>query len=233
MKLSPESISNLDKLLSTCAIVDIDAIIIEEGTVRGVNEDKSCVIISSVGVPELPEGLKMGLSRLGTLNARIGLFKNDPQTVIDMKENERQEITSLEISSPSAKVQFRCTSTALIKAPKKINDTVKFTLEIDRDQVPLILAGAKSMGAKKAVIASKKDGTFFEFTDTNQDTFSIRVGESMDQVFAHHYLAGVFLPLLRAVINNEGAILLNIGEIGTLNITVNGYPLTVLPQVQE
>lgn len=233
MKLTLESITCLEKLLTTCAIVDIDSIIIEDGTVRGVNEDKSCVIISSVSVPELPELYKMGLSRLSTLNTRLALFKSDPQTIVDARENDRGEISSLEISSPSAKVQFRCTSAALIKAPKKINDTVKFMLELDRDQVPFILSGAKSMGAKKAVIASKKDGTFFEFTDTNQDTFSIRVGDSLDEVFAHHFPAGVFLPLLRAVINNEGAIILNIGEIGTLNLTVNGYPLTILPQIQD
>ncbi len=237
MKLSVESIKNLENLLSTCSIASIDAIVIEDNTARGVNEDKSCVIIASHNVPKLPELNKMGLSRLSTLVNRLSLFKSDDQMVVDAKENDKGEISSLEISSPSAKVQFRCTASALIKAPKKINDTQKFVVDIKKEQIPLILSGAKSMGAKRAVIASKKDGTFFEFTDTNQDTFSIRVADSLDVVIAHHYPAEVLLPLIRAASSNltdeDSGISLNIGEVGTVNISVNGYSLTVLPQIQE
>lgn len=249
MKLTPESVLQLEKILATCALVDIDTLIIEHNpvngpSVRGVNENKSCVIISSGlqaknagNIPTLSdsttESLTLGLSRLSSLNARLSLFKADPETTVNLKENDKCEVSSIDISSPTAKVQFRCTSPALIKAPKKINDIEKYSLILDRDQIPFILSGAKAMSAKRAVIVSKKDGTFFEFTDTNQDTFSIRVADAFDEVFAHHFPADVFLPLLRAAINNEGDIILSIGEIGTVKFIINGYPLTILPQVQE
>ena len=239
MKLSVESIANLEKVLATCGIAGIDAIVIEEDSLRGVNEDKTCVIIANQphpGVPKIKEGYKMGLSRLGVLSNRLSLFKADPQTTVDAKENERGEIASLEIASPSAKVQFRCTASALIKAPKRVNDNVKHNVTVQKEQIPFILSGAKSMSAKRVVIASKNDGLFFEFTDTNQDTFSVKVAESAGEVFAHHFPADVFLPLIRAAVNNNAddeTISIEIGEVGTINIVVNGFTLTVLPQVQE
>ena len=238
MKLSPESIANLEKILSTCSIASIDAIIIDEEGVRGINENKSCVIISNTNVPKLPESFKMGLTRLGVLTNRLSLFKSDPQITVDAKENDqRAEISSLEVSSPTAKVQFRCTSSALIKAPKKINDTVKFSLSINKDQVPFILSGAKSMSAKFAVLAGKKDGIFFEFTDSNQDTFSTKVSDSNDLIFANCYAADVLLPLIKSaaagMADSENILSIEIGEIGTARLQINGYDLTVLPQIQE
>lgn len=236
MKLSPSSIQNLERLLQTCSIADIDAIIIEDNTIRGVNEDKSCVIISDQNVPELKEGTKMGLSRLGILNNRLSLFKNDPQMVVDAKENSRDEISALEISSPSAKVQFRCTAPGLIKAPKKINDEFAFSIKVEKEQIPFILSGAKSMSPKRVVIAGKDDGIYFEFTDTNQDTFSIKVDEPTLRIFAIQLPATVFLALIRASVNNneeDKYITLNVGKIGTVNLLVNNYTMTILPQVQE
>ena len=239
MKLSTDSISSLEKVLSTCAIAGIDAIVIEDGALRGVNEDKTCVIIAQYphpGVPKIKEGFKMGLSRLGILANRLALFKADPQMTVDAKENERGDISSLDIVSPSAKIQFRCTAAGLIKAPKRVNDVEKNKVEIQKEQIPFILSGAKSMSAKRVVIASKNDGVFFEFTDTNQDTFSVKVAEAIGEIFAHHFPAEVFLPLVRAAVNNNSddeTISLSIGEVGTVNIQVNGYTLTILPQVQE
>lgn len=236
MKLSVSSIQNLEKLLQTCSIADIDAIIIEEGMLRGINEDKTCIILSNENLPEFNEGTKIGLSRLGVLNNRLSLFKNDPLMTVDAKENTRNEIAALEIASPSAKVQFRCTAPGLIKAPKKINDELDFVIEVQKDQIPFILSGAKSMSAKRTVIAGKNDGIYFEFTDTNQDTFSIKVAEPNGSTFAHHSPASVFLSLIRAAVNNnedEKIISLNIGKNGTVEILVNKYTLTILPQVQE
>lgn len=238
MKLSPESIAYLDKILSTCAIAGIDAIIIDADGVRGINENKTCVIISQTQIPKLPELYKMGLTRLNVLTNRLSLFKSDPQISVEAKENEqRTEISSLEVSSPSAKVQFRCTSSSLIKAPKKINDTAKFVLTINKEQVPFILSGAKSMSAKFAILAGKKDGVFFEFTDSNQDTFSTKVAESNDLIFANCYAAEVLLPLIKSAAANlsdsENVISIEIGEIGTAQLMINGYALTVLPQIQE
>jgi len=54
MKLSVSSIQNLEKLLQTCSIADIDAIIIEEGMLRGINEDKTCIILSNENLPTIP-----------------------------------------------------------------------------------------------------------------------------------------------------------------------------------
>ena len=231
MKLSLISISNLETVLSTCAVAGIDTIIIEDGAIRGINDDKSCIIISDKNVPELPENTKLGLSRLGNLSSRLSLFRADPQLAVDAKENDRGEISTLEISSPSGKVQFRATSSALIKAPKKVNDVEKYVVTIGKDSVPFILQGSKAMGAKNVVIASKKDGVYIECTDTNQDVFSTRVAEPQADIFANTYKADVLLALLKAACVSE-TVNMSIGEVGTLSIEVNGHNLIILPQVQ-
>ena len=233
MKLSLQSINNLTNVLETCAVAGIDTIIIEEKAIRGISDDKTCIIISDKNVPELPELSKLGLSRLGVLSCRLSLFKTDPQLSVDVKLHQNGvDISTLEISSPSAKAQFRATSASLIKAPKKVNDTVKHSITINKEVIPFITQGVKAMGAKTIVLAAKKDGVFIECSDTNQDVFSTKVAEPTAEIFVNNYKADAFLALIKAACTSD-TVTVSIGEVGTMNIEVNGHNLIILPKTQE
>src|SRR5512137_2403079 len=100
MKLSNTDIQNLYDAILTCALGDIDDILIEGGVIRGVSADRSCLIISDYNVPAFTQ--KVGLSRLSKLRQRLDLFmtggKAENGVTLEAKESERGEITQLEIA---------------------------------------------------------------------------------------------------------------------------------------
>ena len=236
MKLNQKSIKNLQDLLSLCSIADIESVVIEDNAIRGISEDKSCVIISDKNIPDFGEGAKIGLSRLGVLATRISLFKDDDQMTVDAKINDRNEVSTLEISNPSAKIQFRCTSPSLIRAPKKVNDEASFSVSINKEDIPFIISGAKSMSSKRVTIAGKANGIYLEFTDTNQDVCSIKVSEPNDKIVAVQLPANSFLSLLKTASgynDEEKQVTIVVGEVGSVNFAVGAHSIIILPLAQE
>lgn len=236
MKLTSQDTSRLTSILSTCAIGGIESVIIEEGRVRGVNDDKTCVIISNFEVPNFPQ--RIGLTRLSSLRQRLDLFANNPATVIDAKESDRGDISSIDISAGKNKVQFRCTSATLIKAPKSINDTAVARVFVKKDEMKMILNAIKVMGSKKVLLAIKKDRTVsFTLADATNDGFDSTLEtpveylseETMNSV-VHYYAADIFAAVMR---NDSDTTSFDVGAVGTINVSVNGHAITLLPQINE
>jgi hypothetical protein len=231
MKLSAQDTQFLQSILATCAALDIDSIIIDEGKVRGINAPKSAALISAFNIPSFPQ--KIGLSHLGSLKSRLDLFAGNAATVIDAKETDRGEINSLDISAGRSKVQFRCTSAILIKAPKVINDEPAFSLFITKSENKMLLDAIRVMGAKRIVLTVRKDrAVAFELSDASNNAFKIdletpceRLGEETDSV-VHYYEAGVFAAVLKN--NGEQDTSLEVGEAGSVKISVNGHSITLL-----
>lgn len=237
MKLTTEDTQNLQNILTTCAIAGIDSIIIDDGLVRGVNDAKSCAIISNFNIPKFPQ--KIGLSRLGSLKSRLDLFAGNTSAIIDAKETERGEINALEITAGRNKVQFRCTSALLIKAPKQINDNSLSKVFISKDELKMVTDAIRVMSAKKVVLSIRKNlAVAFELSDATNDAFKIDLetpaellgDESADSV-VHYYPADVFLAVMKALVNEFTTF--TVGTVGTIKVSVNGHELTMLPVINE
>jgi hypothetical protein len=234
MKLSSTDTAQLKDLLSICALADIDSIIISDGTVRGANKEKTCAIISSVNVPKLSQ--KIGLSRISALRARMDLF-SAKDAVIDAKETDRGEISQLEISAGKNKVQFRCTSTALIKAPLNINDRHDFSIFMMKDEVKMILDGIRVMGAKKIILSLTKNGVNIKISDESNDALNVQLEtpasveheDVEDESIMVTYSTAIFPAILKAAAQNMDLVTISICQRGTAMIQVAGQNLALLP----
>lgn len=233
MKIESGDVENINGIISACAIGGVESIIIEDGTVRGVDEARTFVIISDVGVPKLSH--KIGLTRLSALKQRLDLFKNP---AIDAKETDRGEISSLEITSGKNNVQFRCTSTSLIKAPKSVNDTDAFSISITKDELKLLSNSIKAMSSKTIQLIAKRDGVIsFVISDSNNDAVTI----TLDQVYettrdtdVFYYHADTFGAVIRDFISSEVAMgAFVVGESGTLKTVTRGHIVYLLPKIGE
>lgn len=239
-KLDKKSQTNLESILQLCSSVGIDSILIDEESVRGVNEEKSCVIISKDNIPTL-NGNKIGLSRIGVLLARINLLKSDSNAYIEATKNEKSEITQLDIIATGAKVQFRCTSTVLIKAPKSVNDSPHWLITVPENQIDLLVNGVRTMGAKKILLTKNGSKCNIECADVSQDTFSISLNTDVKWVcedpnteetnFVYYYPTDVLLPVIKQLSGKD--IELTIGENGTLTTKINSHPITIISQIME
>lgn len=239
MKLSNTDIQNLYDTIVTCALGDIDDILIDGGVIRGVSADRACLIISDYNVPAFTQ--KVGLSRLSKLRQRLDLFmtggKAENGVTLEAKESERGEITQLEIACGKDRLQYRCTSTSNIRAPKSVNDEPAFLIAINKKQLALVLNALRVMGSGRLVLSIKVDGTVtFQVTDSNNDSFVLvnetpaeKLGEQEESV-VHYYSSDVFASVVRAA-GEEVA--LSVGAMGSITILVNGHPLTLLPQIGD
>lgn len=245
MKLNSETIEQLNQLLTVSSLVSIDNIIIEDGIARGVNEDKTVVLISDQNIPSFGEGNKVGLSRLSMLATRLNLVKGkDGDVQVEVKTASNKDVTHLEISGSGAKVQYKCTASNLIKAPKAVNVLPTWKIDIPVEQLNLIQNGANAMGSKKAIL-NRKGGkeVFIEFVDTNQDAFTLQIADSAsfigeeempNPVFIYYYPAKLLVSLLKAAsADNQKDITIIIGNVGTLQAVVSGHMLTVIPTMNN
>jgi hypothetical protein len=237
MKLSSQDVSYLTNILQTCSVGSIETMIIEDGTVRGINAEKNFAIISNHEVPKLSQ--KMGISRIPALRQRLELFASNPATTIEAKETDRGEISSLEISAGRNKAQFRCTSTMLVKAPKSINDEPIFRVFIKREELKLVLSAIRVMAGKNVQLVIKKDrSATIALTDSTNDAFTAVLetpvevlGAEQDSV-VHYYLADIISSALRAGPDTD-ITELKIGSRGAMWYGINGHPIVILPKINE
>ena len=240
MKLTTQDTANLLSILSTCSIGGIESIIIEDGVARGINEARTYILITTDSdIPRFPQ--KIGLSRLSSLRQRLELFTGNSGTVIEAKESERGEISSLEISAGRNKVQFRCTSTMLIKAPKNVNDDPIFKVFVSRDELKMILNAVKVMGGKTVQLIIKKDRSAqFILSDSTNDVFTIALEtpielwpnvEEQDSVVHYHH-ADIFHSVMRAIPDAD-ITAFTVGVQGTIRTKIHGHSITVMPKINE
>lgn len=239
MQLTHSDVEKLRNIISTCVVAGIDSIIIDDGTVRGINKDKTCVIISNNQVPKFDK--KIGITRLSSLKQRIDIFQKE--ILIDAIDNNKNEIYSLDIKSGKNKVQFRCTSTQMIKVPVSINDNPLLVVTFEKEECKMILDSIKIMGAKKVLIQNFADlSVAVEASDASNDIFRVVLNNQYQCVNdteeatsnVYFYAADIFTSILRSRMNeSDDNISVVIGERGTLNVDLSNHCVTIMPQIGD
>jgi hypothetical protein len=228
----------LVNILTVANLAEIAEVVIGDGKVSGVNENKTAVIISSENIPEF-DGMTLGISQLKTLKQNIALFMKDAALEISTKENAKKEITQLELKGKNASVTFRATAPGLIKNPKGINDEIKKIVYIDKTQAQMILDAGKAMSSTHIAFALKKDNEVsIEFLDSVQNKFSIKLLEPATIVDSsasdiNYFIFSIFAQLLRvALLETTGdKVAVEIGNMSAI-ITIGGHPIRLIGQTE-
>lgn len=250
--LQKDDITKLNKVIETCMLAGIENVLIEhdpdgdvgQAVIRGINDDRTCLILSKEDVPSLGGSAKViGLSRMNVLRSRANVLNTDDSFEVSVEVNAKGEVSVLGLKSSRAKTQFRCASPSIIKAPKAVNDAEHSVIAINRGDVATLNSAAKSMGAKTFTLMCKQNGdkyeAFIEYYDTNQDVFSIKVAENVEFVdepatFVYYYITDVFLSLIRKIADSleegETTFPLIVGKGGTLRLIINNHVIILVPQ---
>lgn len=245
--LTKENVAKLSKIIETCMLAGIENVLVEsgaDGVIRGINDDRTCLILSNNDVPDLAGGEVLGLSRMNILRQRINVLNTDDSFEISVDTNNKNEVSVLGLKNNKAKTQFRCASPSIIKAPKAVNDEEFAVVEISKTDVPTLNSAAKAMSAKTFTLLCKKNAddkyeAFIEYYDTNQDVFSIKVADNVEFIdepatFVYYYIADVFLALIRKIVDgladNETTFPMIVGKGGTLRLIINNHVIILVPQ---
>ena len=237
MKLTSDLIEFIEKVIKTGKLANIESVIIDadSGTVRGIDEDRTVVLFHNENVPSFPVGL-VGINRVGLFLSRVDIVKNRDGFDVDAEVVEMdgvEYVKALHMKSADTKVDYRCAKPDTIKAPKQINDTIIYRVQLNAEAVSVLQKGVAAMGTDTVSVVGG-DGVAFELQDISEDIFrhvfaadSVQLGEGITGEFAHKYPVKTLLALFGQ--NPDG--FFEIGEKGILLIAVNDLNLYVLPQV--
>lgn len=236
-ELTSDLIGFIENVVKTGQSVNIENVLIDArtGTVRGIDEDRSVVMFQNNDVPQIPGG-SVGLNRNSTFLSRLGVvsgregFKVD---VVSVTLDDEEFVKALRMKSTDTKIDFRCASPDMVKAPKQINDTLIYRIQLNAEAVSVLQQGYAAMGSETVSIISGEN-VVFELEDINEDKFThtfasevMPIGDNVVSAFSHKYPVKTLLALFKQ--NPDGVF--EIGEKGILCITVNDLDMYVLPQV--
>ena len=240
MKLSTDSIFLLDQLVQSAMVADLQKMIVEKGSIRGIDAKNSVVLVTTDNVPDLG-GKQAAINRISELSARLSLVKAQGSLDIDatVSTTNADDISLLDLSSGKTKAQFRCAAVEAMKGvPKSIKDNLVWELKIDGKLLPILTQGVSAMGADRMTIASK-DGKLvsIECVDSNKDVFTTEVEDAPVWIgagapassFCLQYPAKTLLALLKESVKMANPVIIKLGEGGILSLKMNGFDFFVLP----
>ena len=238
MKLNPKDIEELKSILAACKVIGVDGIVITEGRASGAKPSLDAAIISNTNL-SISEALRIGIGRVAELEKRLAIFSGNLE--IEGKSNEAGDVSLLTLSSGKSKVQFRCTSAALMKYPKSNDDPVFGRISLSRDEATQLSKATKTLSSETVVLHVARTGTVtLECVDSSNDKFVIELskpiefedeGESMVQT----YLAGLLVDVLDAAVKDlskdDDAVTLTLGEAGSVTAKVKKQTVIVFAQI--
>ena len=233
MKLTSDEITYIQNVVKTAQTVDIDNIIIEQDTVRAIDDNKTVVLFQNEGVPDMSFG-SIGLNRIDVFVSRLDIAKTQPDFTIEAENvDDNKYARSLTMKGKGVKIDYRCANPTTIHAPKQIMDTLEYRVQMNADAVMMLQKGQAAMSAETVTIVSNSKGVSFEIVDINNDLFNYTFTDEVENLlegdntnFAHRYPIKTLISLFKQ--NYES---FSIGQRGILNICVHDLNIYVLPQV--
>lgn len=231
MKLNLESVNQLASLLDVCRAAGIESAVVNEGKFRGIDTAKTVCILTNAGF-EIDEGTSLGIGRIGELAKRLSLFTGNIS--IDTTVNQRNEISSLNISSAKSKATYRCTSEKLMRYPKANDDDSVATIELSRDEVTSIGRAISAMGAPHVIVHCSRNGNVkIEcMEESTNDSYSIDIEapatfEDEGTSFVLNFSSKIFRDLTSLEVKNNEKVVIEFGSISA-TLKINGHTLVML-----
>jgi len=226
MKLDSDTLSFIQTVVHTAGLVDIESIIIDEESVRGL-ADNNTVVLLEKDIPSLSVGA-IGINRTDVFQQRLDVVSELEKFAVDAVV-DGEFVRSLTMKAKGTKVDYRCANPTTIRAPRVINDQMSATVQLNPDAVKMLQKGVAAMGAEVVELRSDKNGISFALIDTNQDTFEYSFAGAEGNVgeFAHKYPTKTLLALFKHDPENT----FEVGAKGTLLVKINGLGVYVLPKV--
>lgn len=228
MKLSTETIEYIDRVTAVAQIANIDAIVFRQDLVSGKDDVPSVILIQKEDIPEF-EFTELAIIRIPYFRQRMDAVRS-AGTGFSFEYDPQRGLVNF--SAGRTKAEYRAGNAIAVRPPKGLNDTVAFTFTVDENLVQLISKAAAAYPSKEPVIVLTSSGNEVEISVTDDeagDSFSSVISTDLvgSGALSVRYNLKTLLPLLK---QHETRIL-QIGERGTLSLSIRGIKLLLIPQV--
>lgn len=237
MNIDQPSLNFIKRVIKCATIGNIDNVAIESGKIRGMDDDQIVFIYQDTNVPSFPFG-SIGFNRLPTFTARLDMLDGLKNAIItasvDTGKDGTSFVRSLNMSAGNIKVDYRCANPAVIRAPKKLVDSIQYEITITPTVISYMTRARTAMSSDEISIISDGANTKLEMSDVNRDVFTytfdtptIDIVTAEPPIFTHIYPIKTILPLLKAASSEVCYIT---GTNGMLVIEVEGLQVYVFPR---
>ena len=234
MKFTPKDIEELKTILAACKVIGVDGVVIHEGMARGAKPSLDAAILS-IAKLSISEALRIGIGRVAELEKRLAIFPGE--VMIEGKSSDAGDVSLLTLSSGKTKMQFRCTSAALMKYPKLNDDKPFAIIAFNRSEVSQISKAVKTLSSETIVLhISRAGGVTLECVDSSNDKFDIELSKPVEYVeeadsVVQTYLATLLVDVLDAAAKDAEDVTFVLGQSGSITATAKGHTLLVMSQI--
>ena len=234
MKLNPKDIEELKLILAACKVIGVDGVVITEGMARGARPSLDAAILTQANL-SISEALRIGIGRVPELDKRLAIFAGGVE--IEGKVSEAGDVSMLTLSAGKSKMQFRCTSTSLMKYPKSNEDPPLGTVSLSRAEVAQLSKAARTLSAETVVMhVSRAGAVTLECVDSSNDKFVTELTDPIEfsgeqESVVQTYLAGLLVDVLDAAAKENEVVTLTLGQAGSVTTRVKKQTVLIFPQV--
>lgn len=173
--------------LTLARLVGVESLIIEEGCIRGTGKELMVMMLHTDNVPQFDFG-SIGIKNVKNLIDRWDIIKDmddNHQVEVIMADSDDKYVRSLNIKmNNKAQVGFRATSPQLIRAPKKMKDTVSVP-EMNLNNASVltdITKGARAMNSDrvKLIISEGQLHALIKDIDGEELRMNLQVDDIVD-----------------------------------------------------
>lgn len=238
MIIDKASLKYIENVVKTAQLVKIGNIIIEPDRVRAIDEENTVILFQEKDVPIMPFG-SIGLNRIDTFTNRMSVAQSidnfELEAVVEEGDPKNVFARALTMKAKGIKLDYRCANPATIRAPKTINDTIKYSVEMNPAAVLLMQKGQSAMGSDEITFVGNDDGVSFEVTDVNSDKMEYKFADSVQKEvegdrapakFMHKYPIKTITTLFKEVSTARFYLTTK----GILRVTVHNLDMYVLPR---
>lgn len=237
MKLTSDDVKGLIAAIDSCLVGGVKDVIIDSGVIYGTHPNRAFALISDFNIPNL--GQKAGFSEISLL--RNILDSKDGDIAVETEETDRGEIRTVIVKRGRAKLEFRCTSTSLLKPARKFNDDVYVNIVISKSEMAEVLRLMTLVKPSKVTVTIRANGAVsFQGTGAGGNNFVYDVetkatfaDEDDTTTVVFHYIPEIFTSIMKEMNSLYDTYQLSIGQLGTIGSKMAGHSFIILPFIEE
>lgn len=228
MKLSATTIEYIDRVTAVAQLAGIDAIVFRKELVSGKDDVPSVILIQKDDIPEF-EFDELAIIRIPYFRQRMDAVRGTGNSFTFDYDDQKGLIN---LSAGRTKAEYRAGNAIAVRPPKGLNDTAAFSFTIESDLTQLISRAASAYPSKDPVIALTSHNSEVEITITDDeagDSFTSVISTDMkgSGALSVRYSLKTLLPLLKQHEHTT----LQIGQRGTLTLSIRGINILLIPRV--
>lgn len=237
MKIDQVTMDYIKRVVKCATLAKINNVAIEPDKIRGMDDDQVVFMFHTKNIPFMDVG-SVGLNRLNTFTSRLDLATGVSGVEIDAltedDKNGQRFVRGISMKGKGIKIDYRCANPAVIRAPKRLQDTLKYQINMTPDVLFFMTKGQQAMGSDEVKIVCKDSSVSFEISDINGDAMTyefpaeaVMLDGSDDTSFSHTYPLKTILPLFKACPDEPFCITT---PTGMLKLQVDGFDVYIMPR---